>query len=95
MSIKGPFISWDADPTHTDKLVSWILNHPADHHILFHDCLSNTSQLNVSDKPSGKNKKDVSAVIAKHIFEHDHIYAALYQSDPNRFATSVINRLTT
>ncbi|KAI6018966.1 hypothetical protein PISMIDRAFT_120021, partial [Pisolithus microcarpus 441] len=77
-------ISWDADPTCTDKLVSWIVTHSGDCNILFHDHLSNTTHLVLSpdDKPSGKNKKEVSTVIAKHIFECDLVYASLYALDP-------------
>ncbi|KIJ58649.1 hypothetical protein HYDPIDRAFT_33975 [Hydnomerulius pinastri MD-312] len=46
------------------------------------------------DKPSGRNKKDVVAVIAEHIFEDDPVYSTLYASDPGKLATSVTNRLT-
>ncbi|KAI6046840.1 hypothetical protein EDC04DRAFT_2887319 [Pisolithus marmoratus] len=92
---KGPSISWDADPTHMDKLVSWIVSHSGDCNILFHDCLSNITPLVLSpdDKPSGKNKKEVTSVITKHIFEHDVAYASLYALDPGKFATSVTNQL--
>ncbi|KAL4069010.1 hypothetical protein J3A83DRAFT_4373282 [Scleroderma citrinum] len=67
-------ISWDADPTCSEKLVAWLVSHPADCHILFHDHTGNsstTSALFTNDKPSGRNKKDVQAAIAKHIFKHD------------------------
>ncbi|KAI6023512.1 hypothetical protein PISMIDRAFT_34519, partial [Pisolithus microcarpus 441] len=76
-------ISWDTDPTRTDKLVSWIVSHSGDRNILFHDRSSNTTPLVLSpdDKPSGKNKKEVSTVIAKHIFECDLVYASLYALD--------------
>ncbi|KAL4062818.1 hypothetical protein V8B97DRAFT_1877335, partial [Scleroderma yunnanense] len=75
-------ISWDADLTHLEKLVSWLVSHPTDCHILFHDHTGNsstTSALSASNKPSGRNKKDVQAAIAKHIFEQDDIYAELYK----------------
>ncbi|KAI6094183.1 hypothetical protein F5141DRAFT_1070328 [Pisolithus sp. B1] len=92
---KGPSVSWDADPTCTDKLVSWMVSHSGDHNILFHDCLSNSTPLVLSpdDKPSGKNKKEVTTAITKHIFEHDLVYASLYAVDPGKFAMSVTNRL--
>ncbi|KAL4072386.1 hypothetical protein V8B97DRAFT_2006761 [Scleroderma yunnanense] len=45
------------------------------------------------DRPSGKNKKEVTAAIAKHIFEHNPIYGTLYASDPSKFTTSVTNQL--
>ena len=51
---------------HTDFLVDWILTHVADHHTLFHDHLSTATppMLSPKDKQSGKNKKEISAVIA-------------------------------
>jgi len=91
---KGPSVQWDTDPAHTDKLVAWILNHPTDCNILFHDHLSNTPPptLSPEDKPSRKNKKDVTTVIAKYIFQDDQVYSTLYASDMEKFATSVTNR---
>ncbi|KAI6101885.1 hypothetical protein F5141DRAFT_1218093 [Pisolithus sp. B1] len=91
----GPSVSWDADPTCTDKLVSWMVSHSGDHNILFHDCLSNSTPLVLSpdDKPSGKNKKEVTTAITKHIFKHDLVYASLYVVDPGKFAMSVTNWL--
>jgi hypothetical protein len=66
----------------------------ADRHVLFHDRSSSTSiKLAPGDKPSGKNKKDVSAVIAKHIFEEDPDHSSSYAAEPTRYVTSVINRL--
>ncbi|KAL4062362.1 hypothetical protein J3A83DRAFT_4194785 [Scleroderma citrinum] len=89
-------ISWDADLTHLEKLVSWLVSHPTDCHILFHDHTGNsstTSTLSASNKPSGRNKKDMQAAIAKHIFEQDDIYAELYVSHPDKFLTSLGNQL--
>ena len=78
-----------------DMLVAWITSHSADHHILFYDCLSSASVSRFSqaseDRPSGKNKKDVSAAIAKHIFETDPDHANTYVEEPGRYVTSVIN----
>lgn len=71
-------ITWEGSCT--DQLITWITSHAADHHILFHDhSLSISIKPLLGKKPSGKNKKDIFAVIAKHIFEHDadhsqHIY---------------------
>jgi len=76
-----PNISWDADPTRSEKLVAWLVSHPADRHILFHDRAGNSSAtpaISPNDKPSRRNKKDVQAAIANHIFEHDDVYAELY-----------------
>ena len=75
-------------------LVAWITSCAADHHVLFHDQSSSTStKLSPGDKPSGKNKKDVSAAIAKHIFEDDPDHSSGYAAEPTRYVTSVINQL--
>ena len=91
-----PNISWDADPTRSEKLVAWLVSHPTDRHILFHDHAGNSSAtpaISPNNKPSGRNKKDVQAAIAKHIFEHDDVYAELYGSHPEKFSASLGNRL--
>ena len=94
---KGPSISWDSDPTCTDKPVAWIVNHAADRHILFHDRSSNNPPptLSPDDRPLGKHKKGVAATIAEHIFKEDHDYGELYKSDPEKFVSLVINHLST
>ncbi|KAI6106783.1 hypothetical protein EDD17DRAFT_1839924 [Pisolithus thermaeus] len=92
--VKAQTISWDADPSCTDKLVAWILGHPTDCHILFHDHTTNVPALSPEDRPSGKNKKDIVAVIARHIFESDSVYANQYTLDAGKFSMSVINHLS-
>ena len=86
-------ITWEG--RHTDMLVAWITSHSADCHILFHDHSSSASASRFSqaskDRPSGKNKKDVSAAIAKHIFETDPDHANTYVEEPGRYVMSVIN----
>ena len=79
----------------TDQLVEWITTHIADRHILFHDRSTSTSASRPppGDKPSGKSKKEVSAVIARHIFASDPDHLSLYAADPSKYVTSVINRL--
>ena len=85
-------ITWDE--RRTDMLVTWITSRAADRHVLFHDRSSSTSTtLTPGDKPSGKNKKDVSAAIAKHIFEDDPDHSSVYAAEPTKYVTSVINRL--
>ena len=75
-------------------LVTWITLRAADRHILFHDCSSSTStMLTPSNKPSSKNKKDVSAAIVKHICEDDPDHSSVYAAEPTKYVTSVINRL--
>ena len=77
-----------------DMLVAQITSHAADRHVLFHDWSSATStKLSPGDKLSGKNKKDVSAAIAKHIFEDDPNHSSAYTAEPTRYVTSVINWL--
>ena len=89
----GTNIIWEG--TRTDQLVSWIMSHAADRHILFHDCLTSTPTpvFLPSDKPSSKNKKDVLVAIAKHIFGGDPEHATLHAPDPTRYVTSVTNCL--
>ena len=86
-------IVWEG--RHTDQLVEWITTHIADWHILFHDHSTSTSASRPppGDKLSGKSKKEVSAVIARHIFASDPDHLSLYAADPSKYVTSVINRL--
>ncbi|KAF8443715.1 hypothetical protein L210DRAFT_793454, partial [Boletus edulis BED1] len=87
-------ITWDG--RRMDSLVVWITSRAADRHILFHDRSSSTlTKLIPSDKPSGKNKKEVSTAIAKHIFKDDPDHSSAYEADPARYVTSIINRLGT
>ena len=85
-------IVWDE--THVQELVSWLMTRPADRHILYHDHnpTGSTPPFPPSERPSGKQKKDVHAAIAKHIFEgKDHEYT----NGPDRHnVTSVSNQLT-
>ena len=57
-------VAWEGK--RTDLLVDWILTHVADRHTLFHDRSSTATPpvLSPEDKRSGKNKKEISAVIA-------------------------------
>jgi hypothetical protein len=89
----GANIVWEG--TCTDQLVTWITLHAADRHILFHDRSTSTPTpvFLPGDRPSGKNKKDVLAAIAKHIFGGNPDHSASYASDPTRYVTSVTNHL--
>ena len=88
-------VAWEGK--HTDLLVDWILTHVADCHTLFHDRSSTATlpMLSPEDKRSGKNKKEISAVIVRHIFEHNPNYSASYVSEPVKYVTSVTNWLST
>ena len=59
-------------------------------HILFHD---NCSSSGTTPKPSGNNKKDISAVITRHIFTQDPDHSMSFAKDSSRYVTSVINCL--
>jgi len=87
-------VNWDNNPTLTTSLIQWLLAHPADRHILFHDRTSTHTPVS-GDRASRKNKKEVQAVIARHLFEKDPNYGSAYTSDPGRFSTSLNNRLST
>ncbi|KAI5987247.1 hypothetical protein EDD15DRAFT_2199773 [Pisolithus albus] len=90
-----PPVQWDA--TRTEQLVTWLLTHAADRHILFHD--KNTGESSRAppaapgDKPSGRNKKEVRLAIASHIFANDPIYGGQWAINSDRFQVSVMNRL--
>ncbi|KAN0098044.1 hypothetical protein V8E55_002490 [Tylopilus felleus] len=86
-------ISWEGG--HTDTLVTWIISRPADRHVLYHNRYSSSSTLPPSgDKPSGKNKKEVAAIIAQHIFRKDPEHSVQFAADPAKYTTSVINQLS-
>ncbi|KAG6379036.1 hypothetical protein JVT61DRAFT_11464 [Boletus reticuloceps] len=85
-------ITWDGRCT--DLLVAWITSQAADWRIVFHDRSSlMLTKLAPGDKPSGKNKKEVSRAITKHIFKDEPEHSSAYAADPARYVTSVINQL--
>jgi hypothetical protein len=88
-------VNWDNNLTLTTKLIQWLLSHTADQHILFHDHATSTHIPIPGDKASGKNKKEVQAVIARYLFENDPSYGSAYALDPGKFSTLLNNRLST
>ena len=90
-ALRPPNIIWDE--THVQELVSWLVTHPADRHILYHDRNQSKSapSLPPDQQPSGRQKKNIHAAITKHIFDGKD---SEYSNDPNRYATSVCNQLT-
>ncbi|KAF9236800.1 hypothetical protein BU15DRAFT_76633 [Melanogaster broomeanus] len=88
---------WEHVPARTDCLLDYLLKHPADCHVLFHDkhTGTSTSVLPSDARPSGRSKKDVQAVIAKYVFEHDSVYGEAYKANPDKFQVCVGNRLGT
>jgi hypothetical protein len=88
-------VNWIGEPTRTDILVRWLLEHPADCAILFY---GKSERDYGCDKdygpPSGKDRSEVYAAIARAIFEHDHQYASSYASLPDKFRDSVSSRIS-
>ncbi|KIK12569.1 hypothetical protein PISMIDRAFT_120664 [Pisolithus microcarpus 441] len=88
-------VQWDA--TCTNQLVTWLLTHAADRHILFHN--KNTGESScappaaLGDKPSGRNKKEVHLTIASHIFANDPVYGGQWAANLERFQVSHAKRL--
>jgi len=84
-------IQWTADTPLTDKLVTFLLDYPADCHILFYD---NKGTDISHGRPSGKDKSTIYVVIAKHIFEDNNKYSAAFAANPAPFSASVGNHLS-
>ena len=73
-------ISWQNHPARIDKLVEWLIYHPADCAIL-----SNRKLDANLGPPSGKNKQEVNTAIARSIFGHKEKYA----THPDKYRDSV------
>jgi hypothetical protein len=83
-------IRWQADTTRIDRLVQHLLVHPADCRVLF---FSNATRSHPDgDTPSGKDKQEICAVIAKAVFEYDVEYIALYVEFPGKFRDSTLSQ---
>ncbi|KAI5984132.1 hypothetical protein EDD15DRAFT_2375486 [Pisolithus albus] len=54
-------VHWEPYPHLTRDLLTWILQHPADHAILFNE----TMDENTLGKPLSRRKKDINAVIVE------------------------------
>lgn len=76
-------IGWQNHPARTDKLVEWLVQHPADCAILFNGKLDDLGP------PSGKNKQEVNAAIAQSIFGHEEKYA----THPDKYRDLVMSRI--
>ena len=88
-----PGIYWEWCPHLTTALLSWLLDHPADHTILFNENKGSESQGGTA-KPHAQRKQDIKAIIAKVIFEKDEKYGDTYAQQPAKFVTAVGNCLT-
>jgi len=84
-------VNWESNPALTNKLIQWLLTHPADRHVLFHDHATSTYIPGPGSKLSGRNKKEVLAVVAGHLFEKDSTYGSVYALDMPKFNTSLNN----
>ncbi|KAI6004885.1 hypothetical protein EDD15DRAFT_2359801 [Pisolithus albus] len=84
-------IHWEQYPHLTRNLLFWILQHPADHAVLFNE----TIDQNVQGKPHSHRKKEINAVITNAIFWEDKQYGESYASHPARFASVVASHLVT
>ncbi|KAI6137400.1 hypothetical protein F5141DRAFT_1060227 [Pisolithus sp. B1] len=69
-------IHWEPYPQLTRDLLAWILQHPADHAVLFNE----TMDQNVQGKPHSQRKKEINVVITDAIFCEDGQYGALFKS---------------
>ncbi|KAF8551932.1 hypothetical protein OG21DRAFT_1486619 [Imleria badia] len=82
MTSRAPNIIWDEK--RVTKLVAWIVERPADRHILYSGSAPATtgpSGTKQDEHPSGKQKKDIHAAIAKHIFDGED---SEYSNNPGR-----------
>ncbi|KAF9232058.1 hypothetical protein BU15DRAFT_18076, partial [Melanogaster broomeanus] len=79
----------------TDRLLSWLLERPADRAILFYDKASGESSTPTDARASGRHKKDIYPIIAKVLFENDPVYGSVYASQPEKFSSAVQSRLST
>lgn len=88
---RPPNIVWDG--TCVQELVSWLVTHPTDRYILYHNRnqAGSAPLLPPNQWPSGRQKKDIHAAIAKHIFDSKE---PEYLDGSDRYMTSVSNRLT-
>ncbi|KAI6118063.1 hypothetical protein F5141DRAFT_1061735 [Pisolithus sp. B1] len=78
-------VHWEPYPQLTHDLLTWILQHPADHAILFNEMMDEEIQ----GKPHSQCKKDINAVITETIFCHDRQYGESYAAHPAR--TNIIS----
>ena len=88
-------VLWARESEHyrTDKLVDFLTTHPTDCRILFY--ADGKKNLSADDRPSGRDKTEIHAAIAKFIFTMDIHYADAYAEDPGKFGVAVGNRIDT
>ncbi|KAG2752544.1 hypothetical protein P692DRAFT_20726081, partial [Suillus brevipes Sb2] len=79
-------IQWLSAPFRTQKVIDHLRDHPADCRILFSSDAKRPQ--NDGDRPSGKDKLSVCAVIAKYVFQNDAEYVKHYADEPDKFRDS-------
>ncbi|KAG1734018.1 hypothetical protein EDD22DRAFT_960136 [Suillus occidentalis] len=87
-------IQWQSDDTLTDALVTWLTEHPPNYCILFYSDGKKSLDSNMSDRPSGKDKSQIYAVITQVIFENHPKYGSEYANGQKKFRNSVNNCIT-
>ncbi|KAG1850439.1 hypothetical protein F4604DRAFT_1934453 [Suillus subluteus] len=84
-------IQWPSAPSRMQKVVNHLQNNQADCRVLFY---SDRKQLHSDgDRPSGKDKVSICAVIAKYVFEGDEEYKDHYKAAPEKFRDSTNNHI--
>ncbi|KAG1877456.1 hypothetical protein F4604DRAFT_1680123 [Suillus subluteus] len=85
-------VQWQAGPGRTQKVIEYLHANPPNCRVLFY---SDGKQVHTQgDRPSGKDKLSICAVIAKHIFEKDPDYLTQYTKVPEKFHNSTNNHIT-
>ena len=76
-------IYWEWCSHLTTTLLSWLLDHPDDHAILFNKTKGGTM------KSQAREKNRIKNMIASVVFKEDDIYGEAYSQHPERFAITV------
>jgi hypothetical protein len=88
-------IRWETcEGDRTDALIQFLETHPADCCVLFNESKRMHDPAVSEPDPSGSQKGQVWAAIAKTIFVEDEEYKVMYAEDNHKFALAVSNRLT-
>ncbi|KIK18701.1 hypothetical protein PISMIDRAFT_46190, partial [Pisolithus microcarpus 441] len=74
-------VQWEQLPYLTEKLLSWLLENPANRAILFNEKKDQAGQGNAA-KPHARRKKDIHTVIANFLFSSDMKYGDKYAANP-------------
>ncbi|KAG1849744.1 hypothetical protein F4604DRAFT_1934772 [Suillus subluteus] len=85
-------IQWQADSSRTQRVIDHLHSNSVDCRALF---FSDGKQSRVEgDRPSGKDKFAICAVIATHVFKNDCEYAQQYAEMPDKFCDSTNSHIT-